>query len=75
MTAGLLVVLDRVPMTPPWTVRLTLTDEGRGCFRGRFADVDVLGIFQRQDNRVVLCWRGVDKGRPTRSSMMTGRTW
>jgi hypothetical protein len=53
-------------MTPAWTVPLTLTDEGHGRFRGRFADVDVLGIYSRQDERIVLCWRCADRGRPTR---------
>jgi hypothetical protein len=55
-----------LPMTPAWTERLTLIDEGHGRFRGRFADVDVLGIYSRQDERIVLCWRGADRGRPTR---------
>lgn len=53
-------------MTPAWTVRLTLTDEGQGRLRGRFADVDVLSIYQRQDDQVVLCWREEDRDRPER---------
>jgi hypothetical protein len=47
-------------------VRLTLIDEGQGRFRGRYADVDVLGIYQRGDDRVVLCWQGAARGRPTK---------
>jgi hypothetical protein len=57
-----------LPMTPAWTERLTLIDEGHGRFRGRFADVDVLRIYERQDGRIVLCWRCADRGRPKRFS-------
>jgi hypothetical protein len=55
-----------LPMTLPWTVRFTLNDEGRGRCRGRFGDTDFLGIYQRQDERIVLCLRGVDRSCPTR---------
>jgi hypothetical protein len=55
-----------LPMTPAWKARLTLTDEGRGRCRVRLGDVEMLGIYQRQAERIVLCWRGADRGRPTR---------
>jgi hypothetical protein len=55
-----------LPMTPAWTTRLVLTDEGRGRCRVRLGDVEMLGNYQRQDERIVLCWRGADRGRPTR---------
>jgi hypothetical protein len=28
--------------------------------------VDVLGIYQRTEDRIVLCWRGADRGRPAK---------
>jgi hypothetical protein len=46
-----------LPMTPAWTARLTLTDEGRGRCRVRLGDVEMLGIYQRTEDRLVLCWR------------------
>ena len=55
-----------LPMTPAWTVPLSLIDEEHGRLRGRFADVDVLGIYSRQDERIVLCWRCAERGRPTK---------
>jgi hypothetical protein len=55
-----------LPMTPAWTARLTLTDEGHGRCRVRLRDVELLGIYQRTEDRLVLCWRGADGGRPTR---------
>jgi hypothetical protein len=55
-----------LPMTPSVSMSFRMVDEGHGRFRGRFADVDILGIYSRQDERIVLCWRGADRDRPTR---------
>ena len=44
-----------LPMTPAWTARLTLTDEGRGRCRLRLGDAEMLGIYQRTEDRLVLC--------------------
>jgi hypothetical protein len=55
-----------LPMMPAWTVRLVLTDEGRGRCRVRLGDVDMLGIYERTEDRLVLCWRGADSVRPKR---------
>jgi hypothetical protein len=55
-----------LPMMPPAPMPFRMVDEGHGRFRARLGDVDVLGIYQRQDDRIVLYWRGADRGRPTR---------
>jgi hypothetical protein len=55
-----------LPMTPAASMPFRMVEEGHGRFRVRLGDVDVLGIFQRQDERIVLCWRGADRDRPTR---------
>jgi hypothetical protein len=53
-------------MTPPAPLPFRTVDEGQGRFRAKLGDREVLGIYSRQDDRVVLCWRGTDRGRPTR---------
>jgi hypothetical protein len=55
-----------LPMTPRALKPFRMVDEGHGRFRARLGDVDVLGIYSRQDDRIVLCWRGADRDRPTR---------
>jgi hypothetical protein len=54
-----------LPMTPPVSMPFRMVDEGQGRFRARLGDVDVLGIYSRQDDRIVLCWRRADRDRPT----------
>ena len=34
-----------LPMTPAWTARLTLTDEGQGRCRVRLGGVEMMGIY------------------------------
>jgi hypothetical protein len=55
-----------LPMTPPAPLPLRMVDEGQGRFRATLGRVELHGIYQRQDDRIVLCWRGVDRDRPTR---------
>jgi hypothetical protein len=55
-----------LPMTPAVSMPFRMVDEGHGRFRARLGPVDVLGIYQRTEDRIVLCWRGADRGRPTR---------
>jgi len=57
-----------LPMTPPAPLPLRMVDEGQGRFRAKLGEVELLGSYQRQDERIVLCWRGVDRGRPARFS-------
>jgi hypothetical protein len=54
-----------LPMTPPAPLPFRMVNEGHGRFRAKLGDREVLGIYSRQDDRVVLCWRGVDRDRPT----------
>jgi hypothetical protein len=55
-----------LPMTPAASMPCRMVDEGRGRFRATLGDVEMLGIYQRTEDRIVLCWRGVDRDRPTR---------
>jgi hypothetical protein len=55
-----------LPMTPRAPLPFRMVDEGQGRFRATLGGVELLGIFQRQDERIVLCWRGADRDRPTR---------
>jgi hypothetical protein len=57
-----------LPMTPPASMPFRMVDEGQGRFRAKLGEVELLGSYQRQDERIVLCWRGVDRGRPARFS-------
>jgi hypothetical protein len=53
-------------MTPAWTARLVLTDEGEGRCRVRLGGVEMLGIYRRWDDRLWLCLRAAERGYPTR---------
>jgi hypothetical protein len=55
-----------LPMTPPAPLPFLMVDEGQGRFRATLGGVQLHGIYWRGDNRIVLCWRGVDRDRPTR---------
>ena len=57
-----------LPMTPPVSMSFRMVDEGRGRVRARLGDVEMLGIYQRTEDRIVLCWRCADRGRPTKFS-------
>ena len=54
------------PMTPAWTVPFRMVDEGNGQFRARLGAMDVLGIYQRHGDRIVLCFRGAERGYPAK---------
>jgi hypothetical protein len=54
-----------LPMMSAARLPFRMIDEGRGRFRAKLGDREVLGIYSRQGERIVLCWRGADRGRPT----------
>jgi hypothetical protein len=43
-----------LPMMPPAPLPFRMVDEGRGRFRATLGAVDLLGIYQQQDERVEL---------------------
>ena len=55
-----------LPMTPAWTARLVLTDEGEGRCRVRLGETQFVGIYRRWDDRLWICWRAADRGYPPR---------
>jgi hypothetical protein len=55
-----------LPMTPAASMPFRMVDEGHGRFRATLGGVELHGIYSRQNDRIVLCWRGVDRDRPTR---------
>jgi hypothetical protein len=43
-----------------------LTDEGRGRCRARLGGVELLGIYERSDDRLWMCLRDASRGYRTR---------
>jgi hypothetical protein len=55
-----------LPMTPPAKMRLTITEEGRGWYRGKVGDAPVVGIWRFKRGVLFICSNGADKGFPRR---------
>ena len=45
--------------------RFNVVDEGNGMLRATLGRVERLGIYQRQSDRVIICLRDAENGRPT----------
>jgi hypothetical protein len=53
-----------IPMNPPAKMRLTITEEGRGWFRGRVSSQPIVGIWRYQRGVLTICENEADKGFP-----------
>jgi hypothetical protein len=51
-------------MNPPAKIRLTITAEGPGWFRGTIGSRPIVGIWRYQRGVLVICSNGADKGLP-----------
>ena len=62
------VFLDKgiitLPMTPPAKMRLTISKEGPGWFRGKVGEQPIVGIWRYQRGMLVICSNCADKGFP-----------
>ena len=45
--------------------RFNVVDEGNGMLRATLGRVERLGIYQRQSDRLIICLRDAENGRPT----------
>jgi hypothetical protein len=55
-----------MPMDPPAKMRLAITEEGRGWFRGRLgaAGLPIVGIWKYDRGQLVLCFNEAGNGFP-----------
>jgi hypothetical protein len=53
-----------LPMTPAWTTRLRIEDEGQGRFRGTIGDQPIVGIWRYERGVLTLCSREGERGYP-----------
>jgi hypothetical protein len=60
-------------MTPAWTTRLRIEDEGQGRFRGITGEQPIDGIWRYEHGVLTLCIATEKKGYPSRFSDEDGQ--